>query len=56
MLTELFTPVVAWLTLQVDWFWLVIGLLVGWNLIKQPVWVSDILTWVKTKVLSIFGR
>jgi hypothetical protein len=52
MLTELF----AWLTLQVDWVWLVIGLLVGWNLIKQPVWVSDILTWVKTKVLSIFGR
>ncbi len=56
MLTEVFTQVVAWLTLQVDWVWLVIGLLVGWNLIKQPVWVSDLLTWIKTKVLSMFGR
>jgi len=47
---------VAWLLSQVDWFWLIIGLLVGWNLLKQPVWVSEALSWVLTKIASFFSN
>lgn len=44
---------IAWLISQVDWLWLSVGLLVGWNLLKQPKWVSDILAWLKKRIFSL---
>lgn len=35
---------------HISWFWLIVGLLVGWNLVPQPKWVSNLLSWVKNKV------
>ena len=35
---------------QINWFWLIVGLLVGWNLVPQPKWISNLLSWVKNKV------
>jgi hypothetical protein len=35
---------------HINWFWLIVGLLVGWNLVPQPKWVSNLLSWVKNKV------
>jgi|TARA_Y100000114_G_scaffold139087_1_gene142712 hypothetical protein len=47
---------VAWLAGHVDWFWLVVGLLVGWNLMKQPKWVADLLGWSWAKVTSFIPK
>ena len=47
---------VAWLAGPVDWFWLIIGLLVGWNLMKQPEWVSNLLGWVGAKIKSYMPK
>jgi len=35
---------------QINWFWLVVGLLVGWNVLPQPKWVSNTITWIKNKI------
>jgi hypothetical protein len=35
---------------HISWFWLIVGLLVGWNLVPQPKWISNLLSWVKNKV------
>jgi hypothetical protein len=35
---------------HINWFWLIVGLLVGWNLVPQPKWISNLLSWVKNKV------
>ena len=47
---------VAWLASQVDWFWLVVGLLVGWILMKQPEWVSNLLGWTGAKITSFIPK
>ncbi len=36
-------------------FWFVIGLLVGWNLLKQPVWVKASIDKVVGWVKGLFG-
>jgi len=35
---------------HISWFWLIVGLLVGWNLVPRPKWISNLLSWVKNKV------
>jgi len=35
---------------HINWFWLIVGLLVGWNVLPQPAWVSSSIAWVKNKV------
>ena len=47
---------VAWLAGHVDWFWLVVGLLVGWNLMKQPKWVAKLLAWSWAKITSFIPK
>jgi hypothetical protein len=29
---------------------LVIGLIIGWVVLKRPQWATDIINWVKTKI------
>ena len=37
-------------------FWFVVGLLVGWNLLPQPVWVKTAWDKVLTKAKSLFNK
>jgi|SaaInlV_130m_DNA_2_1039683.scaffolds.fasta_scaffold86773_2 hypothetical protein len=35
---------------QVDWPSLIVGLLIGWNMLKQPKWVCELGSWIWDKV------